>query len=266
MESLAIRYSNNSILSDTSARKLIGSACYVEISSAMKTWELKDLEALVKDQAGQEQSGFFSRMARGVIPKDTSISELKKISLLKGKRCCIKKWRDHPFWDLLKTQPPTPLEIEKALTAVTGSKKKLIWVDYFLKDDPRNLRNDDRCRKVILEIAKPKSFNALLALVALSRESYEGNFIRPYLNASLVSLDIFPHVMMECPHLYIRWKELADKLTMLIWKPKKYRFNWYFNLDKKLDSLEERIQALDHQFRQKENHKLPPKDIIDRYN
>jgi len=267
MVSQAMRYSSSSHLSDENLRKLAAAACFVEIASNIQKWELKELEAIVRNQLYPYESNYFFRMlTEGRAPSNKTIKEIKKVPALKGKRCCIKMWRDHKFWSLLKEQKPTEIEIDQALNAVTGSVKKIIWDKSAKTFGPRLLRNRELTDREMKLLATPQNLSSLISLTVIAREGYINRPTQDLLYPAYLIFNIFPEVMMKCPHLYIRWKLLIECLKPILIQPEDFFIEKYYNLDQYLEILPLIIEKLDAKYRKSENYTLPPKELIERYN
>lgn len=256
-------YTKDSVFIDKELRLLIGSACYVEIALAVNEWQFSKLEALIDDKNDDEKTNYYRQLARGLRMEDKTIARIGHANPLRDKRAYIRKWRDHPFWGLLKRELGHD-DIKQALLIVTGSAQNRIWFDKKFSGK-RPARFDDLDNDLINSIAHTKSFNSLIALVALAREAYILNHPRTFFEASERALDIFPAVVTKTPHLYIRWSKLYLRLSELIWL-KASDFATFNNLNVSLQGMQKIIDEIDFIERSKSQCKLPPKEIIERYN
>jgi len=256
-------YSKDSVFIDKELRVLIGSACYVEIASTLKEWRFSKLESLIDNKNDDERTNYYRRLAYGLRMEDKTIERIGLISPLDSRRQYIKKWRDHSFWKVLKVELGHD-EIEQALLTVTGSAQERIWFDKNYSGK-RPARFDDIDNGLIDGIARTKSFNSLIALVTLAREAYLSNHPRTFFNSAQKAVEIFPTVIIQTPHLYIRWSRLYDRLSQLIWQ-KTSDFATFDNLYIPNQRMQEEIDKLDVLERAKPQCKLPPRKIIERFN
>lgn len=265
-------YPKKSAEKDMFLREMIGKACYAEIAlRAGMVWEPITLERTIGGKSYLQSATRINRIKRGTLPEDKTVklieSAIYKNTYYKNRRKCrIKKWRDHPFWKLLSLQPLTYQDTERALLSVQSRVKHRIWLEPPSPSSPSHLRPVRLTpeKKFIEEIAEYKNFDAFVTLLAFVREAYGTNMGQLFTISAKNCLDIFPHVMIRHPQLYIVWKPLAQRLIKLIWKPKA-SFTSQIKRDVTVSSLRKRIDLLDKQAR-KEGKPLPPKDIIDRYN
>lgn len=211
-------YANGSPLKDVSIRKMIVLTCYAEIALAANEWSPYRLERNIDSAKSATKKQRYWRLLRGIVPQVGTVKEYERKL---GDHCQILKWRDHPFWKLLKTKDLTHNDIYIALNSVRSNVYHHIWHDPPMRDRWPNHRlvREKVDKQLIQHIAKYKNFDALLTLLAFAREGRDSGMGPQFATAALHSLEIFPYVVTRHPQLYICWKLLAARLIKLIWKP-----------------------------------------------
>lgn len=257
-------YSEDSPFKDEVIRIMAGSACYAQTAiSAGNIWDFATLEEIIDGKEYPSQSGKYRRMLNGIIPGDSSI--LKIHDHVQDENCDLFHWRDHAIWPLLSLNPLTAQDIETALLSVTGKIREEVF-DYFeLDDEPTDYRlpRFKPDKESIQRIANYKNLDALLILIAYSREADASGVLQTYAVAAHHCLKIFPVVLVHYPQLYIRRKLLTDRLNELIWKPDgNYLVEPYINTS--LPKLSIKMRPL-VKAALKEGFSFPPERILRKY-
>ena len=258
-------YPQDSHLKDEEVRRMVVSACFANIAlAAGGEWQPVRLEEKIDGREYILQSGKYRRMAYGRVPRDSTAKELRQRL---GPKCRIRQWRDWPFWKLLMMRPLTHQDIENALLSVSHGLKGLIWVDLPQRQHLHDTRYPryEPTREDIDEIATYKTKHGLCALVALAREARDQGILGIYIKCAQSSLEIFPQVVTQDPHLYICWKRLAKRLTQVIWQPKVTFSIEPRLIEKSLKTLPQQIRSLANEARER-GIPLPPEDVVTRHN
>lgn len=256
-------YKKDSPFKDETIKHMATYACYAEIAQAAgPEWDPTKLEVKIDKGKYGSYTNCYRRLLNGIAPGD------KRAEILQnkyGNKCDIKIWRDHPFWPLLKLQPLTHKEIEDALLSINSNIKHNIWVDIpdkefiettrFPRYEPTNVD--------IERIAKYKSWDALVTLVAYAREARDRSMTLIYYRSARQVRTIFPHVVTKYPQLYICWETLADRLTKIIWRPKLV-FSSEPQIKVSLQDLRKEIKPLAETAR-KRGICLPPEEFITKH-
>lgn len=256
-------YPRNSHLKDEVIRHITASACYVEVALAAKEWNPSKLEEEIFGRSYAEQSGIFRRMAKGVIPNNTTVDRIQEVL---GDNCKILMWRDNPFWKMLNLHLPTYEETKEALLSIKSGVRKYIWHDYeppFLSNSPLYRREITQDSLSFIQIYK--NVDSLFALIALSREARELSVLTTYFWGSYVLDEVFPHVIGRSPHLYISWKILANRIDKIVWdaggtKPGKVKERL------KVPDFENKIEEIKFGTIKREGIAFPPREIFERHN
>lgn len=256
-------YAKESPLKDKVIRHMVASACFAEIALAAGEWNPTRLEELIEGRYYHEQTGKFRRMAGGVVPDDDTTIHVDVV--FKGK-CNVREWRDHPIWTLLDLYFIKHKDIESALQS--GGMNSEIWKYIWKSNDPPFVfifpfERRQISQKDITQIARTRSLNSLMALLAIGREEMERSNRNTYYRASEKSLDIFPYVVGSTPQLYICWKPLMQRITHALWE------SFLSDPDKQVVIEPEKIERKIHQARlnaEKRGVSFPPPDILERHN
>lgn len=256
-------YPRNSPLKDKGIRHMTVSACYAEIAlAAGGEWNPSRLEELIDESKYGDRTGRYRRMARGIVPRNKTASQIRGVL---GDSCDILKWRDHLFWKLLMLRPLSQNETEEVLLSIRSNVTKHIW-----GSDPHDIKTQFRharrepTRETIDAIANHRSFDALLALIAIARDARNRGILDTYYPCALTSLEVFPHVVGNTPQLYICWKAIAERLRRLVWEPNADFFIDVY-ADFNLHELEMEIQKVS-EATMNNGVSFPPLDILERHN
>jgi len=230
------RHHAHSPADDTRLRALIAPACYVVCALGKRQWKAAALGREAFAQAGAlasrpshdgplEEPKQFARLLGTRLPTDTQVAVMERaLSLPTGS---IALWRDHRLWSLL-TEEVAPVHVLDALDSLRGRYRKSVFEDDIDLGDRKIGRVEpdlnDLCR-----LRKLGGMSGMIALIALTREAQYGRFYERHLRAAAESRRLFAKWVGSSPHLYIRWRLLAEIMMDRVWKmPHMYSGSFWF--------------------------------------
>jgi hypothetical protein len=255
------RYAKSSFKSDGIVRTLAGSACFAEVAVAAEKWDDCALELLIDPDRWAGYTGIYRKMPKGTLPSDMVCRRVKEVL----PNCNIQKWRDHPFWGLLRGPGFNLADVEHALRSIRSDPvRRSVWGN----PPDRNQRNSFSRLvpelALIKDIFNCKQFDALIALTAWARETRALKQHSPAFQSAFFTKAIFAEVVCHTPHLFIRWPLLAEQYKQWIWSsPASDTSEAWFDMDWEYLLFE--ISVEEQKARQR-GIKLPPHEIVTRIN
>lgn len=257
-------YPKSSHLYYPEIRKLVGSACFVEIAISLGgIWNPMEIEILLDGKGdnvvppeSKEGTGKYRKMLEGKVPSIASCKRIQK--KMKGGHVLV--WRNHPFWNLFKPDALYFENITSALLCIEGKLNETIWDSRSPYRDRAESFRYEITLDLVKEIASFKNLGALVALTAFTREAKAQRFFRPAFWASKYSREIFPEVVCKEPHLFISWPRLLRLYDDLIWAPLETTESMpWFSAD-----TEQILGDIEHWTKEfeKHGHQLPSKALI----
>lgn len=264
------RHSKSSPLNDRRLRAIVGPACYVECAlAAGRIWHHEALERalggkgtdadLLPDPMWRppQESHLFRMMLVDRVPEEDTLRAVED-QLERGHPNVV-AWRNHPLWDLLTEEITVPA-ILNALDGLHGKHR-----DCLFDEAERGFAGSPALRyggdlAALKELRRLGGIDGLIALVAHARESQLLRIHMKHARAAWYARKIFPKVVGRSPHLFIRWRSLAQLLAQRVWSPPE-EFGSVFWCDMQMDKLETEVAEVAGRSRRK-GIQLPPDNLV----
>lgn len=277
-------------MSDRALRALIGPSCYVECAlAALRIWRTGTGRASCAHGAVAEPSGeriwqhdilerwalrgeafsstadlgelwqlagetnLFRTMLEDRVPDEGTVYKME--THLRAGQANVRQWRQAPLWDLLM-KSANHAKVLAALYSMRGPHRDCLFDEVTRRPGQPALRYDDVA--ITDDLCALGDLDALVALVALAREAMLSRFHRMQRQSAIGAWRIFPKVVAQVPHLYIRWRDLAALFVQRVWKPPPPEFGRVLWFAQPLDTLEREVAH----YAKQSSAPLPPERLV----
>ncbi len=202
-----------------------GFACLAEIGAVFGTIESNELERIIDDKTARRNaignaqwSRKYARYANGSVPDNKTIALACDAAKVRNKKTPrIGYWRDHPLWMLVQEPPPSLEQIRAIMATLPVTIRSQLFHISIREQHGRQFHRKVFEREHAMWLRKKATLNAFVALLALARE---GEILEEDPLHSLparCAFEIFPQLLLDNPHLAVRWFDLFHVLKLAFW-------------------------------------------------